>query len=385
MVPQVRIDNRATEMRRNPNFSYVQLTVVLVVIAIGLATVLAIIYTPKAGSSKSPTTTVFDGDVEITGNLDVATINGKTTDEFGNFAPPTDESIKKVYKVDAVAWISNTNITIFNDTAGPGFITMIHISLAGLTGNATAEMATDSYINFEIDDYREQASLGAFMMTKTGPTFMSTDALGITASTGANVGGYRKVFIPYTKKCAIVLSNTVITASSTLYIQIYYSSGEAPQHLTGTRRFKWHAGFMKDVTVAQYAPTTFLTHTGMGQIESVYLSIVGSSGLGSLEGNPTYDIDGVAAAYEATGTDDYFGGQFYWNPSGSTVLYTRTNKWGLLTQATSACAAYRFHGEADPINWDKSITYKWYNGQASQGSAPGSVVSTSLVTYWTAE
>lgn len=300
-------------------------------------------------------------------------------------------------KIENITVATNGTLNLLN-VSGSGFITAIQF--APIASPDSEQALLDSTFTFTIDNITPQTcDFGSFGMIHQFPTPFQTNTINIQGNNGiSSWGASRKVFIPFNFNANISITN--ISSSSTLriYAQVYYilndSTSTIPYLLSNTRRKIWRCNLLKNISVPALGSVNLLSVSGTsGQIESVFLLFYSSNSLGSLEGNVQYTIDGVPNAYEAGGTEDYFGGQFYWDGDGNGPNFLRSDRYGLLVQYTVSSglhnvpicnSAYRFHLDDDPINFNSSLTLTWNNGQAGEGTPPTTPCTIiSLVTYWT--
>lgn len=357
-------------------------------------------------------TSVIEG-VSITANgtLNLGTFGITTVNTSGTAVTGTSGSIftpdlvGSTVSINAVnylvsAYTNSTSLTLSTSAGSqtgvtfkaPGTITLIQ--LATSTSNSTGQL--DSKLNIYCDGASspgEQSDLGTFFHTTGGAgvsKWYSSLYGGISNQAyGVSVGAFRQVSIPYKTGCTIDVKNGDASNAGTIWSQIYYQTGATPAVVTGTTRNVWHEKWVS-TSVSQYAAVDLLPAvTAAGEVESVYLIVLSNANYGYLEGNPTWTIDG-ATTVTAGGTEDYFGGQYYW-ASGANGI--RADNWGAwlgtdLPNCTggSFCAAmYRYHYPASRIVFNSSARFQWFNGQNGQGSAPGTVNILALVTYWTTQ
>jgi len=135
-------------------------------------------------------------------------------------------------------------------------------------------------------------------------------------------------------------------------------------------------------SINQFAPVDLINVTGRGQIEGVHLfAFQATTGLPTwLEGDVTWNTDGVQMG-NAGGTEDFFGGQFYWGQ-----LQYGTDSWGVMKNgpfagSLYATGMYRLFNK-DPMVFDSAYKLTWHNGQVNQGTPPGSTMISSIVFYY---
>ena len=134
--------------------------------------------------------------------------------------------------------------------------------------------------------------------------------------------------------------------------------------------------------LGQFAPMDLLNISGRGQIEGIHLFVykVGVTSPSWLEGDMNWTIDGTASG-GAGGTEDFFGGQYYW----SGLMYA-TDSWGIMKNGmfdnvAYATGMYRLFNK-DPLVFDQSMQITWHNGSAGQSTPPGAVNLSAIVFYY---
>jgi hypothetical protein len=123
--------------------------------------------------------------------------------------------------------------------------------------------------------------------------------------------------------------------------------------------------------------------TGRGQIEGIHFVayVVGSGSPTWLEGDIVWNIDGSAFG-DVGGTEDFFGGQYYWNQ-----LQYASDSWGVIKNGSFAggtgyaTTMYRLFNK-DPMVFDQSVRLTWNNGSAGQATPPGTVNLSAIVFYY---
>jgi hypothetical protein len=204
----------------------------------------------------------------------------------------------------------------------------------------------------------------------------------------SEMGVMRRIFIPYTTSCSIQLANAG-TSVPNLYTQVDFYDGAVPYYLTGANRKVFHSlATAVTTSVAQFAaidllPTVTLAAGVTGQIESVDQVVIkaAANALPSwLEGDPRWTADGVDYMYG--GTEDAFGGQFYWDQ-----LPARTSHYGVghlgPSNGNTVTSFYRYF--PDPLTFNSTLRYTWFNGQSGQSTPPGTVTAGGLVIWYTSQ
>jgi Protein of unknown function (DUF2961) len=286
---------------------------------------------------------------------------------------------------------------IFNDPTGPGNVTRIQVAMNN--GASTATMI-DTHIKVTVDSVVVMdVDLGTFFLIHgsagggTGSNlyaqFYANEMRAFTHfGDSVDMGVMRRIFIPYTTNCKIQLVNAG-TSAPNLYTQVDFYHGAIPFSLTGTSRKVFHSVVTPITnTVAQFAgfdylPLVTLAAGTTGVLESIDQVIykVGAGILPSwLEGDPTITADGQV--YQYGGTEDFFGGQFYWD-----TLPVRTTDYGVghlgPANGNTLTSMYRYF--RDPVVFTSTLKYTWFNGQVAQSAAPGTVFAGGLVIYYTSQ
>lgn len=273
----------------------------------------------------------------------------------------------------------------------PGTITKIQLAITATSGSSLLDSKLNVYCN-GVPSPGEQADLGTFFFIHGGVASTPWTSVRAGVNTYVNAdhwGGYRETQIPYTSGCTLDIANATAT-SGTVYAQIFYRVGSPLANSTGILRKVWHAKWIGATSVGQFAGIDLLPSlSGTGEIESVYLLILSNSSFTYLEGNVDWLVDG-AQGPSCGGTEDCFGGQYYWKNGAGTY---RGDEWGAwmgtqipnVSSAAFSTAAYRFHYPFSRLPFQSSAKLTWHNGQSGQGTPPGSVTILSLVTYWTTQ
>jgi hypothetical protein len=276
------------------------------------------------------------------------------------------------------------------NVSGAGNVSMIQLALVGVGGgqgdrnnviiNGTIQICT----NGEAAPC-EQSDLGTFFLVHGVPTppYTSSDNFTVTQySEFTSMGAFRRIFIPYTNGCTITITNNSTVASGKLFSQVYYYQGAPPPQLTGSRKKTFHMATVPFTNIAQFAPLNLLNVSGRGQIEGIHLFVYNqTTGAPTwLEGDMNWTIDGSISG-GAGGTEDFFGGQYYW-----TQNQFATDSWGIMKNGAFdgnyyATGMYRLFNK-DPMVFDQSMQLTWHNGQAGQNTPPGAVNVSAIVFYY---
>jgi hypothetical protein len=274
--------------------------------------------------------------------------------------------------------------------SGAGNVSLIQLALVGVGGspgdrnnviiNGTIQICT----NGEAAPC-EQSDLGTFFLVHgvPAPPFTASDNFTVTEYTEfTSMGAFRRMFIPFTNGCTITITNKSTVASGRLFSQVYYYQGAPPPQLTGTRKKTFHMATIPFTSIAQFAPVNLINIAGRGQIEGIHLFVYNqTTGQPTwLEGDVDWTIDGTNTG-AAGGTEDFFGGQYYW-----TQNQYASDSWGVMKNGAFdgsyyATGMYRLFNK-DPMVFDQSIQIVWHNGQTGQNTPPGSVNLSAIVFYY---
>jgi hypothetical protein len=281
------------------------------------------------------------------------------------------------------------SVQIFSAT-GAGNVNMIQLALVGIGGSGPDR--NDVIINGTIQICTngeaapcQHSDLGTFFLTHGVPTppFVYSDNFTVTQfQETTEMGAFRRIYIPFTNGCTITVINKSLVASGRLFSQVYYYKGAPPPQISGSRKKTFHMATIPFTSIGQYAPVDLINVTGRGQIEGLNLFVyVANLGPPSwLEGDVTWTVDGNATG-SVGGTEDFFGGQYYWSQ-----LQFATDSWGVLKNgpfdnSAYATGMYRLFNK-DPMVFDQSFKLTWHNGQSGQGTPPGPVNMSSIVFYY---
>ena len=272
---------------------------------------------------------------------------------------------------------------------GAGNVSMLQLAMVAQGGaqgdrnNATINAIVQICTNGEAAPC-QRADVGTFFLLHGIPTppFAFSDNFAITEYQDGLIGAYRRIMIPYQNGITISIINSSTTLGAQIFSQVYFYSGTPGANVTGTRRKVFRMATTPFTTIAQFAPIDLINVTGRGQIEGIhFFAFQGGNGPpGWLEGDVTWTVDGALAG-NAGGTEDFFGGQFYWGQ-----LRFGTDSWGVMKLGSFAGAyfatgMYRLFNK-DPMLFDSAYKLTWHNGQVNQGVAPGNTLISSIVFYY---
>jgi hypothetical protein len=278
---------------------------------------------------------------------------------------------------------------IFSAT-GAGNVSMIQLALVASGGsgadrnnviiNGTIQICTNGE-----PAPCQQSDLGTFFLVHGVPTapFNYSDNFTITKyDEVTDMGAFRRIFIPFSNGCTITITNQSQVATGRLFSQVYYYQGAPPPQLTGTRKKTFHMATIPFTSIAQFAPVDLINVSGRGQIEGVHLFVYVPQNITPtwLEGDMDWTIDGTFTG-GAGGTEDFFGGQYYWSG-----LQYATDSWGVMKNGSFdstyyATGMYRLFNK-DPMVFDQSVKLTWHNGEAGQNTPPPAVNMSAIVFYY---
>ncbi|MDQ6677213.1 MAG: DUF2961 domain-containing protein [Acidobacteriota bacterium] len=230
----------------------------------------------------------------------------------------------------------------------------------------------------------QHSDVGTFFLLHGIPTkpFSFSDNFAVTEYQDGVIGAYRRIMIPYSNGITISIINKSASTPAKIFSQVYYYAGAPGPLVTGTRRKTFHMATIPFTTIAQYAPVDLVNITGRGQLEGVhFFAFQQTSGDPTwLEGDVTWTADGVQMG-NAGGTEDFFGGQYYWGQ-----LQFATDSWGVMKNGAFggsyyATGMYRLFNK-DPMVFDTAFKLTWHNGQVNQAVPPGPVLLSAIVFYY---
>lgn len=272
---------------------------------------------------------------------------------------------------------------------GAGNVGMIQLAMVASPGAAPDQ--NDATINSTIQICTngeaapcQHSDLGTFFLLHGIPTppFSFSDNFAVTEYQSGLFGAYRRIMIPYSNGITINIINKSTSLSSKVFSQVYYYSGAPGPLVTGTRKKTFHMATIPFTTIGQFAPVDLLSVSGRGQVEGVQLFAFQQTTAGPtwLEGDVTWTVDGVQMG-NAGGTEDFFGGQYYWGQ-----LQFATDSWGVMKNGVFSgsyygTGMYRLFNK-DPMVFDSAFKLTWHNGQVNQGTPPGPVLMSSIVFYY---
>lgn len=272
---------------------------------------------------------------------------------------------------------------------GSGNVSMIQLAIqasggsAGDQDNATINSTIQICTDGEAAPC-QHADLGTFFLLHGVPTppFNHSDNFTVTQYNSGQFGAFRRIMIPFTNGIVISIVNKSNVAGGSIYSQVYYNAGPPGPQVTGTRMKKFHMATMPFTAVGQFAPIDLINVTGRGQIEGVNLFVY-EQGIGTpswLEGDMAWTVDGSPTG-DVLGTEDFFGGQYYW----SQLSYS-SDSWGVIKNGSFggsyyATGTYRLFNK-DPMVFDTSFKLTWHNGHINQGIPPGTVNVSAIVFYY---
>lgn len=249
----------------------------------------------------------------------------------------------------------------------------------------------NSVITIIVDGVSYSATTGVFFLNQwqsdgglaAGNLFATRNLANTYSQVNGNpvngMGAYRKIYIPYYRSISITCTNAS-PARVALYTQVDYYAGKPPAGLHPATQTYFHMYTFPFTSLAQFERITFLPSvTGPGQLDSIFVL---ASGLAPspqwLEANPNLDIDGVPYSYG--GTEDFFGGQYYF-----VELLVHTDEFGVARLGMGSngvyyTAMYRYFHDS-PVIFNSSLSFTWANGQKGEGTPPTIRAAANIVYY----
>ena len=290
---------------------------------------------------------------------------------------------------------------------GPGNVARIQIA-AGWGYVTPVDVAQRLIITIVVDGQTYTAPLGMFMLWDgwstlggaVGPStatsnqtasFFSTKYLGIAVAGQTQMGGDRRINIPYQSSISITISSPSDNATSAfVYSQVEYYSGAAPAGLYPATQNVFHMvtnDWRTSSIVPDQVTTFFPSTTGItGELESIYFV---SSAAGAIYGAtnwlelaPVIAFDGNTFTYR--GCEDFFGTQFYGqngltrgDECGQAIAFQGQNLG--TSDAVTYWTGYRYFKEA-PLRFNSSLWINWQNIDPAYGN-PATKVGSCVVYY----
>jgi hypothetical protein len=269
------------------------------------------------------------------------------------------------------------------DVEGAGQITRLHVTV-GNAFDPLHQPDRDLYRSAVIRIYWDGettpsvlAPLGDFFCDGFGGT-------GLQFSTAffANHGGHLVCYLPmpFARGCRIELENQGEVDDEIIACDVLYEEWDSCPDDLG----RLHAAWRRENPTVPGRPYTVLNATGRGHYIGCNLSVqaYGRPTLAFLEGMPEIRVDGdPEPAYKLWGTEDYFGGSFYFargpytsDFAGCTVLSAESGRF----------AGYRLH-LPDAIPFEREITVLLNHGNPLESGPIGDYdgeADYSSVAYW---
>jgi hypothetical protein len=299
--------------------------------------------------------------------------------------------------------VAGTSPTGSSTLSGPGNIEELNLAIVanGLTdqgpyANAVIKVYVDGAgspsLQFFLGDILASQYVGDGN-TGTATTFL-TDEIGLTARTTFEFAGRRRIFIPYTTSCKITYTNGSGTQAAQVFSQVEYRQGTIPTWRggPGTRRAVLRQAYLPNpmatggFNVSAYAAQDLLNISSVrGELEGVHFSVITASNSPAaptyLEGHVQLYLDGTLG-YEYGGTEDFFGGAFYFVTQGrsDSVGCAYQGTWN--TTALTTCA-YKLFGRkpGQKITFNSSVRLVWNNGIAALNNGYQVWIQTNVLYY----
>jgi hypothetical protein len=287
--------------------------------------------------------------------------------------------------------------------SGVGNLEQIQIALDCGGGKSTGDnrdFTTEGKLNF----YRDGEGSPSVSMTighmlcryatdSSAPDCWATTDLALTENDSAFVAGFTKLFCPFTSSLRVTYQSGSLSAGSVdIFSQMYYRTGIIPYWKggAGTLRAKLKQAVITPwTTVAGLANTDFINVSARGELERLTFAVGGAHANDTvLEGHLKLYIDGTQRQ-EIGGTEDFFGGQFYFGE-----LKPRVTRWGCayvgtntttsaVLGTTHGASMYRLWGRdrSEQLTFNTSLRINWTNGQTSVGTPGNSFIAPNVLYY----
>jgi hypothetical protein len=252
------------------------------------------------------------------------------------------------------------------EVAGAGVVSHIFIAIHSADdagrGGSTIRVFVDgeSAPSVETD---VDGLVGGFGMPSFKSRYIGCDGL---CPGAPGFGGWVYFAMPFARGLRVEMANGSHSADALVFSIISYAAGEPGER--GRRRHLRNALIAPAARlrpVAPFAEETLAEATGRGVVHGlVFFLECGEDHWRPLEGNFRFYVDGErAASWESSGTEDYFGGSFYFNGGPFATDWLGAP---LLDHAHHRLVGYRFH-IPDPIIFDRALRVTWANGEREVG------------------
>ncbi len=299
--------------------------------------------------------------------------------------PRENRTLRVATNAEATPVAPGATFTLFSAN-GAGSVERVQFAAIG---DALAQ--ENSRITIDVDGVSYSATTGVFFLNQwqsdgglaAGNLFATKNLANTYSQINGNpvngMGAYRKIYIPYYRSISITYTNASQTTAS-LYTQVDYYSGKPPLGLHPRTQTYFHMYTYPMTRLGQFERINFLPSVvGPGQLESIFLL---ASGLEAspqwLEANPRLDIDSVPYTYG--GTEDFFGGQYYF-----VELLVHTDEFGVARLGLGSngvfyTSMYRYFHDF-PVIFQSSLSFTWANGQKGEGTPPTINTAANIVYY----
>lgn len=252
-----------------------------------------------------------------------------------------------------------------------------HIWMATSDGDAGAQSIGENggIVRIFIDDQTTpvvQLSINDFFAYALLAGEYSTRRIGRTKRGNGESSAYRYLHMPFQKYLRVEVENTSSNDAIVFGSADYSVVGDFS--LLGSQQLSYKMHSIERPAAAPYDQLTVVDTAGSGQLESLWLSVVGADeDIGVLEGNIEIYIDGeLYPSWQSSGTEDAFNGGWYNVPIGGYPAGRAGNSINGGLTATY----YRFFTE-DPLFFSSHIKIVVNAGQRNQGAFASSTVSLS--------
>jgi hypothetical protein len=208
-----------------------------------------------------------------------------------------------------------------------------------------------------------EAPLGDFFGSGFGATYLYSRLIGFTDE-GI---GYCFFPMPFARSARIVLENG-LSEPLTVRLAVQLASVPADElKRMGYFHAKWFWWFTRKGVPHQLVKS----EKGRGHLVGVAMTMQSAAGLGFLEGDELFDVDGERA-FNGTGTEDYFNSGWYFQ-TGPVIAPLH----GCVRKTDNSIVAYRLHIN-DAVVWHKSADLKIEHG----GTSDTEGVEYASVAWW---
>lgn len=251
---------------------------------------------------------------------------------------------------------------------GPGVLTKIFIALEN-TGPVEERDRSllESVLRIQVDDDEMPgvAIRTAELFQAHGYRPFKSRYLGHEGLFAARgTGGYLYIQAPYARRIRVTITNGSATTPMMMWSMLHHAQGGRQDW---GRQARLRNAALIDAAVPPYAEQVLMEARGRGVFRGLnFLARTADPRpWHCMEGNLRFYVDDEAVAgWESSGTEDYFGGAFFFNGGPFATDYLGLTA---LAMERGMMAAYRFH-IPDPIPFDRGLRVTWTNGERESGN-----------------